>query len=78
MRDLPVSRNRHRRAVGFVLVSFVSSVFAHAWLGFDSSQTLGYAVVSYLVLTALNFREMFEKELPLLVDDADGPGGQEC
>ena len=52
-------RDRHVRAIWFVLVSFTLAVVGYLWLGFDRQQTIGYCVAAYIALNALNYRAMF-------------------
>lgn len=57
--ELVTERNRHRRALFYVCVSFVLAVFGYVVLGFDRTTTLGYGIVAYITLNALNYRAMF-------------------
>jgi len=52
-------RNRHRRAIAYVCISFALAVFGCLYLGFDRSQTMAYGVLAYVILNALNYRAMF-------------------
>lgn len=59
---LPVDRERHLRAVSYVLVALVLALIGHYVLEFDRTQTIGYAVAVYVFLNALNFRTMFGRQ----------------
>ncbi|MHB1132109.1 MAG: hypothetical protein ACYC4L_06925 [Chloroflexota bacterium] len=57
-------RERHTRALVYVIVSFTLALLGFLFLGFDRGQTLAYAVTSYVVLNALNYRAMFVRTSP--------------
>jgi hypothetical protein len=55
-------RERHLRAISYVLVSLVLAVVGYTLLGFDRTQTVGYAAAIYVFLNVLNFRVMFSRQ----------------
>ncbi len=61
---VPSNRERHLRAICYVLVSLCLALVGYVFMGFDRAQTLGYAVAAYVILNAVNFRAMFGGQKP--------------
>jgi hypothetical protein len=59
--QLDVNRQRHIRALAYALVGLGVGVIGRAFLGFDSSQTYAYSIVTYLALLMLNYRTMLAR-----------------
>ena len=57
-------RQRHVRALIYLLVSLSLALLGNFYLGFDRGQTLAYAVTAYIMLNLLNFRAMFVRSTP--------------
>lgn len=57
----PEDRERHVRLMWYVMVALILSMIGRGILGFDFNQTLGYGVMAYVLLIALNYRAMFAR-----------------
>lgn len=63
-----IERARHSRALWYVIVAFCVAVGASLFLGFDRTQTFGYAISCFVMLNLVNFRAMFT---PLPAESAE-------
>lgn len=52
-------RERHGRAMVYVLVALVVALYGYQVLGFDQGRTLACAVLAYVLLNVRNYRAMF-------------------
>lgn len=57
----PEDRERHVRLMWYVIVALILSMIGRGVLGFGFGQTVGYGVMAYVLLIALNFRATFSK-----------------
>jgi len=64
-------RERHIRAVSYVLVALVLALIGYYFIGFDRVATVWYGVAIYLFLNALNYRSMFGRS----GQNPEQPGG---
>lgn len=69
MHESAITRSRHVRALGFVVISLALSLVVYLWLGFNRAQTIGYAAAIYVALIALNYRIMLAKDISPEFDD---------
>jgi hypothetical protein len=56
-----IERDRHARARWYVVVCFALAAGAYLFLGFDRTQTLGYAISCFAMLHIVNYRVMFAR-----------------
>ncbi len=66
-------RERHRRAILYLCVSFALAALGYLQFGFDRAETLAYGILSFGLFHALNYRAMFGP-LPRSEDEADRKG----
>lgn len=58
--NLPTDeRGRHSRALVYCFAAFALAAFGYLYLGFDRSQTVAYAVLTFVLFTVNNHRSMF-------------------
>jgi len=56
-----IERERHSRALWYAVVAFGLAACAYLFLGFDRTQTLGYAISCFVMLILVNCRAMFTR-----------------